>query len=44
VLLDGGRIVVEGTHDQLLETSEAYRQVLARQLEAEPDLETEVSA
>ena len=44
VLLEGGRIVVEGTHDRLLETSEAYRQVLARQLEAEPDLETEVSA
>jgi ATP-binding cassette subfamily B protein len=32
VLLDEGRIVVEGTHDQLLETSEAYRQVLARQV------------
>jgi len=44
VLLDGGRIIAEGTHDQLLETSEAYRTVLARQAEAEADLETEVSA
>lgn len=33
VLLDEGHIIVEGTHDQLLETSEAYRQVLARQIE-----------
>ena len=32
VLLDDGHIIVEGTHDQLLETSEAYRQVLARQV------------
>jgi ATP-binding cassette subfamily B protein len=44
VLLDGGRIIVEGTHDQLLETSEAYRQVLARQAAEETELETEVSA
>ncbi len=29
VLLDGGRIVAEGTHDELLATSERYRQVLA---------------
>ena len=35
VLLDDGHIVAEGTHDQLLETSEAYRQVLARQIEDE---------
>jgi ATP-binding cassette subfamily B protein len=32
VLLDDGHIIVEGTHDQLLETSEEYRQVLARQI------------
>lgn len=32
VLLEAGRIVVEGTHDQLLETSERYREVLARQI------------
>jgi ATP-binding cassette subfamily B protein len=32
VLLEEGRIIVEGTHDQLLETSEEYRQVLARQI------------
>ncbi len=29
VLLDAGRIVAEGTHTELLATSEAYRQVLA---------------
>jgi ATP-binding cassette subfamily B protein len=30
VLLDGGRIVDDGTHDTLLATSERYREVLAR--------------
>jgi ATP-binding cassette subfamily B protein len=30
VLLDEGRIIAEGTHDQLLATNERYRQVLAR--------------
>jgi ATP-binding cassette subfamily B protein len=30
VLLDGGRIVADGTHDGLLATSERYREVLAR--------------
>jgi ATP-binding cassette subfamily B protein len=30
VLLDGGRIVADGTHDELLATSAAYRAVLAR--------------
>jgi ATP-binding cassette subfamily B protein len=30
VLLDGGRIVTEGTHQQLLESSPLYRQVLAQ--------------
>jgi ATP-binding cassette subfamily B protein len=29
VLLDAGRIVASGTHDELLATSEAYREVLA---------------
>jgi ATP-binding cassette subfamily B protein len=29
VLLDEGRIVAEGSHDELLATSERYRQVLA---------------
>ena len=30
VLLDGGRAVASGTHEHLLETSERYREVLAR--------------
>ncbi len=30
VLLDGGRVVVSGTHDELLRTNAAYRAVLAR--------------
>jgi len=30
VLLDGGRVVAEGTHDDLLEESERYREVLAQ--------------
>lgn len=29
VLLDGGRVVAEGTHDDLLATSDRYREVLA---------------
>jgi ATP-binding cassette subfamily B protein len=35
VLLEDGHIIVEGTHDQLLETSEEYRAVLARQIAGE---------
>ncbi len=30
VLLDGGRIVADGTHEELLATNERYREVLAR--------------
>jgi ATP-binding cassette subfamily B protein len=29
VLLDGGKVTAQGTHDELLETSERYREVLA---------------
>lgn len=36
VLLDQGRVVAEGTHDDLLETSDRYREVLARATEPEP--------
>jgi ATP-binding cassette subfamily B protein len=30
ILLDAGRVVAEGTHDELLATSERYREVLAQ--------------
>jgi ATP-binding cassette, subfamily B, bacterial len=33
VLLDGGRVVAEGTHDELTRTSERYRSVLAHSTE-----------
>jgi ATP-binding cassette subfamily B protein len=39
VLLDRGRIVAEGTHEELLATSERYREVLARAEEAAHALE-----
>ena len=41
VLLDGGKVVAEGTHQGLLQTSERYREVLARQTGGAP-LGTEV--
>jgi ATP-binding cassette subfamily B protein len=34
VVLDGGRVVAEGTHDDLLATSARYREILARAEEA----------
>jgi ATP-binding cassette subfamily B protein len=37
VLLDEGRIVDEGTHSELLLTSEHYREVLASAMAAHPD-------
>ena len=44
VLLDGGRVVAEGTHDELLERSERYREVLAsaaaREQAPSPESET----
>ena len=36
VLLDGGRVTAEGTHDELLERSERYREVLASAAAREP--------
>lgn len=36
VLLDDGRVVAEGTHDQLLTTSAAYRRVVVRTEEVTP--------
>jgi len=30
ILLDGGRVAAEGTHDELLASSERYREVLAQ--------------
>jgi ATP-binding cassette subfamily B protein len=35
VLIDGGKIVAEGTHDELLQTSARYREVLASALAIE---------
>ncbi|WP_371163978.1 ABC transporter ATP-binding protein [Buchananella felis] len=35
VVLDEGRVVGEGTHDELLATSEVYREIVASQLGAE---------
>ncbi|WP_041631645.1 ABC transporter ATP-binding protein [Corynebacterium terpenotabidum] len=34
LVLDGGRIVARGTHDQLLETSDTYREIVESQLTA----------
>jgi ATP-binding cassette subfamily B protein len=34
ILLDGGRVVAEGTHDDLLRSSERYRDVLAHATDA----------
>jgi ATP-binding cassette subfamily B protein len=30
ILLDGGRVAAEGTHEELLASSERYREVLAQ--------------
>ena len=38
LLLDGGRIVADGTHDELLETSPLYLDVLAQAEEEERQL------
>jgi ABC-type multidrug transport system fused ATPase/permease subunit len=35
VLLDEGRVMAEGTHEELVVSSERYREVLARQAQAE---------
>ena len=35
VLVDDGRVAASGTHDELLETSERYREVLAALTEEE---------
>jgi ATP-binding cassette subfamily B protein len=45
ILLDGGQVVAEGTHDGLLATSERYRQVLAQAEAADRGLDpdTEVA-
>ena len=42
VLLDAGRIVAEGTHTELLATSEAYRQVLAAAERHEAEVRADV--
>lgn len=35
LLIDEGRLVAQGTHDELLESSETYREIVASQLETE---------
>jgi ATP-binding cassette subfamily B protein len=35
LVLDGGRLVAHGTHAELLETSETYREIVNSQLAAE---------
>jgi ATP-binding cassette subfamily B protein len=42
VLLDQGRVIAEGTHDELLLGNERYRQVLAQAAERDADAEAEV--
>jgi ATP-binding cassette subfamily B protein len=42
VVLDGGRVVAEGTHDDLLATSPRYREILARAAEADEDVGEEL--
>jgi len=41
-LLDGGRVVAVGGHDELLETNAAYRRVVARALDDPPESDPEV--
>jgi ATP-binding cassette subfamily B protein len=42
VLLDRGRIVAEGTHEGLIETSARYREVLAQAAQADADVAEEI--
>jgi ATP-binding cassette subfamily B protein len=42
VVLDGGRVVAEGTHDDLLATSPRYREILARAAQGEDDVDEEL--
>jgi ATP-binding cassette subfamily B protein len=42
VVLDGGRVVAEGTHDDLLATSPRYREILARAAQSEDDADEEL--
>jgi len=35
LVLDDGRIVAQGTHQELLETSDTYREIVSSQLAAE---------
>jgi ABC-type bacteriocin/lantibiotic exporter with double-glycine peptidase domain len=41
-LLDGGRVVAIGGHDELLKTNAAYRRVVARGLDEPPEADPEV--
>jgi ATP-binding cassette subfamily B multidrug efflux pump len=35
LLIDEGRLLAKGTHDELLESSETYREIVASQMETE---------
>ena len=39
-VMDGGRIVTSGTHDELVTTSALYNEILASAMAADNDLET----
>jgi ATP-binding cassette, subfamily B, bacterial len=43
LVLEGGRLVASGTHEELLRTSEAYRRIFARYDLALPPVESEVA-
>ena len=43
LLLDGGRVAAQGTHDELIATSERYREVLASYVEVEDDVDADTA-
>ena len=39
VVLDAGRVVQVGTHDELVESCEVYREIVASQIDGEVDVD-----